>query len=74
MTQANPPGYPPTWPRADEDDRPLGPLLSNDGSHERLYNPDGWGCGAPVAVALVLAALILMALPVGGLLLIGGNW
>lgn len=74
MTQDNPPGYPPTRPRADEEDRPLGPLLSDDGSHERLYNPDGFGCGAPTVLALALAALVLMALPVVGLVAIGGQW
>ncbi len=75
MTQPHmPPGYPPTWPRADEDTGPLGALLSDDGSHDRLYNPDGFGCGKPTVVALALAALVLMGLPVAALAWVGGAW
>jgi hypothetical protein len=30
--------------------------MSDDGSHERLYNPDGWGC--PKDILGVLAIVI----------------
>lgn len=34
--------------------------MSDDGSHDWLYNPDGWGCVKDFGVlGLVLAVLIL---------------
>jgi hypothetical protein len=33
--------------------------LSDDGSHERLYNPDNFGCGAPLAIAAGLSAVVV---------------
>jgi hypothetical protein len=56
MTQANPP----TWPRADEDDRPIGPLLAC------LITIGATAVVLPL-VALVLGAIALLAW-------IGGNW
>lgn len=65
----------PPWP-PDPPTGPWGPraaAMSDDGSHERLYNPDGFGCGAPTAICLALAGLALLALPVLALAAIGGQ-
>jgi hypothetical protein len=32
--------------------------VNGDGEHDRLYNPDGWGC-APAIVALMAVLLVL---------------
>lgn len=71
MTQTMPPGWPPTHPRQHTGP---GPVLADDGSHERLYNPDGWGCGKPLALAAALSVLLVLAVPAVGLLWIGGGW
>lgn len=43
--------------------------MSDDGSHERLYNPDGYGCGAPLAIAAALSAVAVALL--AGIPLVG---
>ncbi|WP_255352844.1 hypothetical protein [Micromonospora sp. RV43] len=36
--------------------------MSDDPNSERVYNPDGWGCGFLIAV-VALTLLLLLAVP-----------
>jgi hypothetical protein len=45
--------------------------MSDDGSHERLYNPDNFGCGAPLAFAAALSATAVVLALVAGIPLVG---
>jgi hypothetical protein len=34
--------------------------VNGDGDHDRLYNPDGWGCGPAAALVVAVMALLLV--------------